>query len=89
LWFDYCTLEEQAKVDVGRSREIFNRAVLNVPPVSEKRFWKRYVYLWLNYAIFEENTAAEPAKAAEVYQRALNLVPHADFTFAKLWIQYA
>jgi len=89
LWFDYCTLEEQASVDVARSREIFDRAVLNVPPVQEKRFWKRYIYLWLNFAIFEELTAAAPERAAEVYQRALNLVPHAEFTFAKLWIQYA
>lgn len=89
LWFDYCTLEEQAKVDVARSREIFDRAVLNVPPVAEKRFWKRYIYLWLNYAIFEETSAEAPAKAMEVYQRALNLVPHNEFTFAKLWIQYA
>ena len=58
LWFDYCTLEEQSTVDVARSRQIFERAVLNVPPVAEKRFWKRYIYLWLNYAIFEEVSAS-------------------------------
>ena len=57
LWFDYCTLEEQSNVDVARSRSIFERAVLNVPPVAEKRFWKRYIYLWLNFAIFEEEIA--------------------------------
>ena len=58
LWFDYCTLEEQqATVNVEKSRAIFERAVQSVPPVSEKRFWKRYIYLWLNYAIFEELTA--------------------------------
>lgn len=71
---------------MSRLREIFDRAVLNVPPVKEKRFWKRYIYLWLNYAIFEELTAGAPDKAADVYQRALNLVPHSEFTFAKLWI---
>jgi len=89
LWFDYCTLEEQSTVDLARSRDIFERAVINVPPVSEKRFWKRYIYLWLNYAIFEETTACDPVKATEVYQRALNLVPHQEFTFAKLWTQYS
>ena len=33
--------------------------------------------------------ASSPDHAAEVYQRALNLIPHSEFTFAKLWIQYA
>ena len=82
-------MEEQSSVDVARSRQIFERAVLNVPPVAEKRFWKRYIYLWLNFAIFEEMTASQAEKALQVYQRALNLVPHTEFTFAKLWIQYA
>ena len=59
LWADYCTLEEQSTVDVTRSRAIFERAVVNVPPVSEKRFWKRYIYLWLNFAVFEEVTARD------------------------------
>lgn len=86
LWFDYCTLEEQSNVDIQRSRSIYERAVQNVPPVAEKRFWKRYIYLWLNFAIFEEDTAGRPEAAAEIYQRALNLVPHNEFTFAKLWI---
>jgi len=67
VWFDYCTLEEQSLADVARLREIYERAVRNVPPVSEKRFWKRYIYLWLNYGIFEEITAGAPDRANEVY----------------------
>ena len=63
LWFDYCTLEEQSVSNLDRSRAVFQRAVQNVPPVSEKRFWKRYIYLWLNYAIFEEQIAADPQRA--------------------------
>ena len=71
---------------MARSRAIFERAIQNVPPVAEKRFWKRYIYLWLNYAIFEELTAEDAERATQVYQRALNLIPHSEFTFAKLWI---
>jgi crooked neck len=41
--------------DIGRTREIYERAIVNMPPVMEKRYWKRYIYLWLNYAIFEES----------------------------------
>jgi len=56
-WFDYCTLEEQSSSNDARSRAVYERAVANVPPASEKRFWKRYIYLWINYALFEENAA--------------------------------
>ena len=52
---------------MARSRAIFERAVHNVPPVAEKRFWKRYIYLWLNYAIFEELTAGDAERATQVY----------------------
>jgi crooked neck len=47
-------LEQQSSVNIEESRSVFERAVKNVPPVPEKRFWKRYIYLWLNFAIFEE-----------------------------------
>ena len=34
--------------------DVYERAIANVPPVLEKRFWRRYVYLWIYYALFEE-----------------------------------
>ena len=88
LWFDYITLEEQGGSDATRLREIYSRAVKNVPPAPEKRFWKRYIYLWLNWAIFEEQAATNDNfnQADQVYEDALKLVPHADFSFSKLWI---
>jgi crooked neck len=52
-WFDYTRLEEQAG-EVARAREVYERAIANVPPAMEKRYWKRYIYLWINYAVFEE-----------------------------------
>ena len=67
-WFDYARLEEGAYCDVkeegatsdeldaaaGRVREVYERAVAQVPPGSEKRHWRRYIFLWLDYALFEE-----------------------------------
>jgi crooked neck len=49
-------LDAAGEVDkaVERVREIYERAVAQVPPGSEKRFWRRYIFLWLNYALFEE-----------------------------------
>ena len=35
-------------------REVYERAIANVPPIQEKRHWKRYIYLWVNYALYEE-----------------------------------
>ena len=67
-WFDYARLEEGAYLDVkeegatsveldaavGRVREVYERAVAQVPPGGEKRHWRRYIFLWLDYALFEE-----------------------------------
>ncbi|TDL15114.1 hypothetical protein BD410DRAFT_845449 [Rickenella mellea] len=59
MWFDYARLEERAvkslveesasvegvKEAVGRVREVYERAVANVPPGDAKRFWRRYIFL--------------------------------------------
>lgn len=40
-WFDYLRLEEEEGFtgNKDRIREIYERAVANVPPAEEKRFW--------------------------------------------------
>jgi hypothetical protein len=67
-WFDFARLEEDAlralrddgeeeeQLDqaVTRVREVYERAVANVPMANEKRIWRRYIFLWLYYAVFEE-----------------------------------
>ncbi|MEW5300039.1 MAG: hypothetical protein WDW36_002999 [Sanguina aurantia] len=87
-WFDYIKLEESAG-DVERTREVYERAVANLPPGPEKRYWQRYIYLWVKYALWEEVDTNEPSRAREVYRAALRLVPHRSFTFAKLWVMAA
>ena len=47
-----------------------------------------HFYLWLRYAIFGV-TAAEPGRARLVLAECRKLVPHATFTFAKLWLHAA
>ena len=39
--------------------QVYERAIANVPPVVEKRYWRRYIYLWINYALFEELQAED------------------------------
>ena len=68
VWFDYARLEEgslhtareegepaeEIEACIGRVREVYERAVSQVPPGDLKRHWRRYIFLWLNYALFEE-----------------------------------
>eukprot|EP01087_Luapelamoeba_hula_P016343 TRINITY_DN5020_c0_g1_i1.p1 TRINITY_DN5020_c0_g1~~TRINITY_DN5020_c0_g1_i1.p1 ORF type:complete len:672 (-),score=128.42 TRINITY_DN5020_c0_g1_i1:24-2039(-) len=88
VWFDYARLEE-ANGDVERVREVYERAVANVPPAPEKRFWRRYIYLWINYALYEELEAKDFARTRQVYLEALRVIPHEHFSFAKLWVLFA
>jgi crooked neck len=97
-WFSLARLEEDAyraekedgdEADPTRVREVYERAVANVPPATEKRFWRRYIYLWLQYAAFEEIDTEDFDRARDVYKAAVKLVPHKMFTFAKLWLAYA
>ncbi|GBF94687.1 hypothetical protein Rsub_07423 [Raphidocelis subcapitata] len=67
-------------------RDVYERAVANLPPGNEKRYWRRYVWLWIKYAVWEELSAGDAERAREVYRACLKLIPHASFTFAKVWL---
>ena len=41
LWFDYTKLEEDFG-DVSSCREVYERAISNIPPIKEKKYWRRY-----------------------------------------------
>jgi crooked neck len=88
IWFDYTRLEELAG-DNDITREIYERAITNIPLINEKKYWRRYIFLWINYAIFEEYIAQNIDRADKVFKKILDLVPHKLFTFSKLWILYA
>ena len=91
-WFDLLRLEEarfRATGDAGRCRAAYARACAQAPPVAEKRYWRRYVYLWLGRAAFEEVDVGDVAAARAALRAALDAVPHAAFTFAKLWLAAA
>uniref|UniRef100_A0A8C0W8T6 Pre-mRNA-splicing factor Syf1/CRNKL1-like C-terminal HAT-repeats domain-containing protein n=1 Tax=Castor canadensis TaxID=51338 RepID=A0A8C0W8T6_CASCN len=87
-WFDYLRLVE-SDAEAETVREVYERAIANVPPIQEKRHWKRYIYLWINYALYEELEAKDPERTRQVYQASLELIPHKKFTFAKMWLYYA
>uniref|UniRef100_A0A8D2MKX3 Crooked neck pre-mRNA splicing factor 1 n=1 Tax=Zonotrichia albicollis TaxID=44394 RepID=A0A8D2MKX3_ZONAL len=72
-WFDYLRLVE-SDTDAETVREVYERAIANVPPIQEKRHWKRYIYLWINYALYEELEAKDAERTRQVYQACLELL---------------
>ncbi|KAI9252675.1 hypothetical protein BY458DRAFT_522730 [Sporodiniella umbellata] len=88
VWFDYAKLEESAG-DSARVREVYERAIGQVPPAEEKRYWRRYIYLWINYAIYEELSTNDVERTRAIYEQCIRLIPHNQFTFAKIWLMYA
>jgi crooked neck len=44
----------QIQKGIERCRDVYERAIANTPPIAEKRYWRRYIYLWIAYAVFEE-----------------------------------
>jgi len=96
LWIQYLymIMEFNGTDNLEETRDLFERAVANVPPLKEKRFWKRYIYIWINYAIFEELTAKNITRARQVYHGCLELLRSEEYSapsinFSKIWIMFA
>ncbi|CAG8384746.1 unnamed protein product [Penicillium salamii] len=87
-WIDLARLEELSG-DTERVRDIYERAIAQIPPSQEKRHWRRYIYLWIFYAVYEEMEMEEPERARQIYQECLKMIPHKKFTFAKVWLMKA
>lgn len=83
VWFDYLKMLEQD----GKEDEVikaYERAITNVPPSKEKRFWRRYIYFWIYYAVYLELDVDEIEKARDVYKRCIQCIPNKSFTFGKV-----
>ena len=88
VWFDFARLEEMSQ-DPERVREVYERAIAQIPPTQEKRHWRRYIYLWVFYALYEEMDNKDIERARQIYSECLKLIPHKKFSFAKIWIMKA
>ena len=87
-WFDYIRLEE-AEGNLLQIRDVYEKAISNIPPIQDKRYWRRYIYIWINYALFEELQAEDFDRTREVYKTCLGVIPHKKFSFSKIWILFA
>ena len=50
-------------------RDVYERAIAQIPPSQEKRHWRRYIYLWIFYAVWEEMEAKDMERARQIYQQ--------------------
>ena len=93
-WFEYAKMEEEYEKqssdnNSGKVREIYERAIANIPPSQDKQYWKRYIFLWIYYALYEELQCHDLYRASKVYDACLDVIPHSKFSFAKIWINAA
>ena len=91
-WFEFAKLEQDSG-DAASVRDVYERAVANIPPSSAsnetKDHWRRYIYLWIYYATYEELTNHDLVRASQVYEACLSVIPHEQFSFSKIWIYAA
>ncbi|KAF2018699.1 TPR-like protein [Aaosphaeria arxii CBS 175.79] len=87
-WIDFARLEETSG-NTDRVRDVYERAIAQIPPTQEKRHWRRYIYLWLFYAVYEETVSRDVERTRQIYTECIKLLPHKRFTFAKLWLMAA
>jgi len=89
-WFEYVAMLQEHAVNAAIIRDVYERAVAQVPPTTtDKNDWRRYIYLWIYYAVYEELDCRDLDRAVQVYEACLSVIPHAQFSFAKIWIQLA
>ncbi len=88
-WFDYARLEEKYATSPEVVRDVYERAIANVPPASEKRYWRRYIWIWINYAVFEELDCEDIDRARAVWTACVELLRSKSFSFSKIWVLFA
>uniref|UniRef100_A0A914Y3B7 Crooked neck protein n=1 Tax=Panagrolaimus superbus TaxID=310955 RepID=A0A914Y3B7_9BILA len=88
-WFDYVNLLMNEQVSREEVEDVYERAIANIPPYEEKRYWRRYIYLWIYYAVYEELDCEDIERARDVFKACLDVIPHKKFTFAKIWIMFS
>lgn len=87
-WFDYLRLIE-TEDDANVIRDTYEKAIAQIPPILEKYYWRRYIYLWIFYALFEELKTCDIDRTREIYSMCIQIIPHKKFTFAKIWLLFA
>ena len=87
-WINYVRMEESQN-NPQKVRELYERAISNIPQELEKQYWGRYMFLWIMYAMYEEVDQGDESRTREIYHKCLSIIPHKHFSFSKIWIALA
>lgn len=88
-WWKYIKIFENDQ-DEDLVRTKFHEAFNCKPSDNVKSIaWRRYVFLYIKCALWEEFTCQNAEGAREVWNKCLSVIPHAKFTFAKIWLGLA
>lgn len=88
-WWSYIGIVQEEDNE-EETRGVFEKAVSVIPPDAFKTTaWRRYVYLWIKYALWEEFNVGNIENSRLIWNRALKAIPHKQFTFAKIWVNFA
>ena len=74
-WLDLARLEEEAGSGAERIQDVYERAIAHMPPSTEKRTWRRYIFIWLFYSIWAEQSQ-DIERTRQIYQACIRLIPH-------------
>lgn len=88
-WWKYIKIfENDQNEDLVRIK--FHEAFNYKPSDNHKSIaWRRYVFLYIKCALWEEFTCRNAEGAREAWNKCLSVIPHAKFTFAKIWFGLA
>lgn len=86
--FDYIGMEEEAG-DVEKIREIYERSIAKIPTLSDKKYWRRYLYLWMFYAQFEEVVGEDIGRVRHIYKTVVKLMEQVKVFSTKIFKSFA
>lgn len=90
-WWSYVNLLEGSGIrSSGELRSAFNTVTASKPADNYKSvLWRRYIMFWIRYALWEEFGNNNIDTARRVWNDCLKIIPHKQFSFAKVWVGYA
>ncbi|GAV48843.1 hypothetical protein ZYGR_0N02480 [Zygosaccharomyces rouxii] len=88
-WWLYLDLiQDNFKADLLKC---LDKSVTGTQPKENTKTlaWKSYIFLWIRYLAYVELECANLDICRQLYQRLIELIPHKNFTFAKIWYMYS
>lgn len=89
-WLYIKSLENNGAKSINEVRNSFISVTSNKPTDTFKSGdWRKYIMFWIWYAMWEEFVNGDINSSRRIWNDCLKIIPHSQFSFAKIWIGYA